>query len=261
VRVSAPSQPEPAWFIRSAADGGPTRLRLLCFPPAGGAASMFRGWERALPADVEVLAAQLPGRAERWAEPPVTELARLVDVLAEQAAPLVGEPFAFLGHSLGGLVAVELARRLRQDHGRDPVRLFVANCAAPVPARRLPTLSALDDDELPAALAALGLADDVLADEELMELLRPVLRADFRLGDSYRSHDGATLSCPVSAFHGTRDPMVALDDVAAWRELTAGPVRVRSIDAGHLLTGPQWAAVLALVSEDLAADLAAGIVD
>lgn len=244
------------WFSSSKSTG-PTRLRLLCFPYAGGSASVFRGWERHLPSCVEVLAAQLPGRAGRWREAPLTNLNTVVEALRGPVAPYLDKPFAFFGHSMGALISLELARRIRDDFGSEPWRLFVASCNPPLLDRPMPTLATLGDDDLRKQLSDLGLADEVLAEEELMEVLLPLVRADLGVADGYVDRDGERLSCPVTAFHGQRDPMVTRDDMALWSRVTHGRFVLRSVPAAHLFDNQGWQAVLTAVSDDLQVSLTA----
>ncbi|WNV85521.1 alpha/beta fold hydrolase [Umezawaea sp. Da 62-37] len=238
------------WFAHAPASGE-VRLRLLCFPYAGGSATVFRGWEAAVPDGVEVLAARLPGRADRWREEPFTDLDLLVDALAEPVSRYVDEPFAFFGHSMGALISFELARRLRRDHGREPAYLFVASCNPPLADVPMPVLASLDDEGLRAKLADLGLADDVLAEEELMEVMLPLVRADLHIADGYVDRDGEPLSCPMTAFRGRRDPMVDEADMAQWARGTTGPFALRSVEGAHLFDDPGWRDVLTAVSDEL----------
>ena len=108
------------WIAGTASLSPQARLRLFCFPYAGGSALMFRTWSNALPADVEVCPVQLPGRSTRLTERPFTELSPLIQVLAQALSPLLDKPFAFFGHSLGALVGFELARQLRRQYGVNP---------------------------------------------------------------------------------------------------------------------------------------------
>lgn len=115
------------------------RLRLFCFPYAGGGALIFRTWADGLPAEVEVCPVQLPGRGTRLMEPLFTQLLPLIQALSQALLPLLDKPFAFFGHSLGALVSFELARQLRRQYGVQPVRLFVSAGRAPqLPHRGLP---------------------------------------------------------------------------------------------------------------------------
>lgn len=233
---------------------GETRLRLFCFPYAGGSASAFRGWQGSLCDGVEVLAARLPGRADRWREPPLTELTTFVEVFAQQLADYLDKPFAFFGHSMGALVSFDLSRKLRRDHGREPEHLFVASCNPPLPDKPMPVLASLNDEDLRAKLLSLGLDEEVLADDDLMEILLPLVRADLHVADGYVDQSGEQLDCPVTAFHGRDDPMVSAEEMAMWSRGTRGPFALHTVSGAHLFDDQGWSEVLARLSEGLSAD-------
>lgn len=239
-----------SWFTHAPVVGD-VRLRLLCFPYAGGSATVFRGWERLVPEGVEVLPVRLPGRAERWREDPFTDLDLLVDALAGPTSEYIDEPYAFFGHSMGALIAFDLARRLRRDHGREPVHLFVASCNPPLADVPMPVLAKLDDEKLRAKLVDLGLADEVLAEEELMDALLPLVRADLNIADGYVDRDGNPLDCPMTAFHGRRDPMVSENDMALWAKGTTGPFALRQVQSAHLFDEQGWRDVVTAISDAL----------
>src|ERR687890_549510 len=126
------------WLARPKANAN-SRLRLFCFPYAGGGALAFRGWAAALPAWVEVCPVRLPGREGRIREAALTRVSALAEASAAALLPHLGVPFSLYGHSMGAFVAFELARRLRRRHGLVPVRLFVSGCRAPHIRRKRPT--------------------------------------------------------------------------------------------------------------------------
>ena len=103
----------------------------FCFPHAGGAASVFRGWPQYTGGELEIYAAQLPGRATRQSEPPITDFDALTDAAVRDILPLLGRPFVLFGHSMGALVAFEAAHRLRELNLEPPVHLFVSGEPAP----------------------------------------------------------------------------------------------------------------------------------
>ena len=147
---------------------------------------MFRTWSNALPADVEVCPVQLPGRSERLMERPFTDLSSLIEVLAQALAPLLDKPFAFFGHSLGALIGFELARQLRRQYGVNPVRLFVSAGRPPQVPRRGAPIHNLPRKEFLAALRRLdGTLAEVFEHEELLEIILPLLRADFAVYETY----------------------------------------------------------------------------
>jgi medium-chain acyl-[acyl-carrier-protein] hydrolase len=209
------------------------RLRLFCFPNAGAGASVFRGWQDLLPL-VQVCPVQLPGRETRLAEAAFTRIEPLVQALTEGLRPELGEPFAFLGHSMGGLLAFELAHQLRQAGAAGPLHLVVAGRPAPHMPRKLPQMHDLPDDEFRKELRELGgTPPAVLEHEELMQLLLPVLRADFTVCETYRCPARPPLACPLSAFGGREDDTVPEEDLAGWRQYTTGPFALHILPGDH----------------------------
>lgn len=86
--------------------------RLACFSYAGGAASFYFPTSQALSPTVEVLAIQYPGRHDRHAEPALTDISALADGITDALSAWTDRPLAFFGHSMGWLVAYEVAQRL-----------------------------------------------------------------------------------------------------------------------------------------------------
>jgi medium-chain acyl-[acyl-carrier-protein] hydrolase len=221
------------WISRRTT-GPPTRLRLFCFPYAGAGALIFRKWSGGLPADVQVCPVQLPGRGTRLTERPFTRLTPLVEALAQALEPLLDQPFAFFGHSLGSLISFELARRIRRAYGVQPVQLFVSAGRAPqIPHRDAP-VHALPEKEFLAELRRLnGTPNELLEHKELMEIMLPPLRADFALYETYVYSVEAPLDCPISAFGGLHDYRVNDNDLEGWRLQTNGSFSLRMFPGDH----------------------------
>jgi len=214
--------------------GPKSRLRLFCFPSAGAGALIFRTWSDRLPADVDVCPVQLPGRGARLMERPFTRLSPLVEALAQGLAPLLDMPFAFFGHSLGTLVSFELARRIRKQYGVHPVRLFVSAGHAPQIPYRAPSINTLPDKEFLAELRRLnGTPSELLDHEELMEIMLPILRADFALYETYVYSIEPPLNCPISAFGGLQDRRVSDSDLEAWRAQTSVSFSLQMFPGDH----------------------------
>jgi medium-chain acyl-[acyl-carrier-protein] hydrolase len=239
------------WVVRHGDPAAP--MRLFCFPFAGGGASVFRGWR--LPG-VEVCAIQLPGRESRLHETPFDRLPALVDALAVATRPWRDRRFAFFGHSLGAIVAFELARALRRRGEPLPHHLVVSGCSAPhlVDAvREVPPMSSLPDRVLRERLRRFGgTPDAVLEHPELMELLLPVLRADLALRDGYACAAEAPLRVPVTAFGGRHDAEVPVADVAAWHVHTSAGFAARTFAGGHFFVRTAADEVVAAVAATLA---------
>ncbi|MBF6570844.1 MAG: thioesterase [Candidatus Binataceae bacterium] len=228
------------------------RLRLFCFPYAGGAASVFRNWSEGLPADVEVCPIQFPGRGTRLMEPPFRKVPLLVEALAEALLPLLDKPFAFFGHSLGSLVSFELARRFRAISQTSPVRIIVSAGPAPqIPYRGQP-IHNLPESEFSVELRRLnGTPEELLKNRELMDIVLPSLRADFALYESYRYSWEPPLSCPISTFGGMSDEKVSHRDLQAWRDQTNGSFSIRMFPGDHFFLQTTQPLVLQALSREL----------
>jgi len=228
------------------------RLRLFCFPYAGSGASIFRTWTDGLPADVEVCPVQFPGRGTRLMETPFTRLAPLIEALAQALVPLLDKPFAFFGHSLGALVGFELARQLRRQPGVQPVHLFVSADRAPqVPHRDRP-IHALPEREFLGQLHRLnGIPGKVLEEVELMQIMLPVLRADFTVYETYAYATEPPLNCPISAFGGLQDQRVSGGDLEAWRDQTSASFSLRMFPGNHFFWNTTQPLLLQVLSQEL----------
>jgi surfactin synthase thioesterase subunit len=227
-------------------------VRLLCLPPAGGAASFYRNWGNSLPAEVDVCAVQLPGRETRLREPPYTRLGPLVDALAAAIRPHLDRPFAIFGHSMGALLGFELARRLRATAAPEPLLLVVSGHRAPHLPRTRPPLHGLPRAELIEAVRDLqGTPDDVLRNSELLELVLPTMRADFAVCETYVHRVCPPLACRLVALGGIGDELVSREEVAAWRHHTQGPFAMSMLPGDHFFLGRSPAPLLAALSATL----------
>ena len=207
-------------------------LRLFCFPYAGGGASIFSGWSKALPSSVEVCTVQLPGRENRLGEIPLTHMPDLVEQLSVALGPWLDKPFALFGHSLGALIAFEWLRCLPPRY--QPVHFFLSACPAPETPRPAP-LHSLPDGEFIDALQNRyqQIPQAILQDPEMMGLFLPVLRADFTLYETYTYVAGMPLACPVCAFGGLQDHLSNRAQLTAWHPYTSSVFTQRMFPGGH----------------------------
>ncbi|HXB53924.1 MAG TPA: alpha/beta fold hydrolase [Vicinamibacteria bacterium] len=235
-------------------------MRLFCFPYAGGAASAYRGWAEALPSAVEVCPVQLPGRGSRFLEPPLRRVGDLVPAIADGLRPLLDMPFALFGHSMGALVAFELARELRRRALAGPVLLAVSGHHAPHWPDPEPPFAHLPDPEFLAEVCNRydGIPPEVLAEKELLDLMLPVLRADIQALESYAYAADTPLDCAFSCFGGEDDPHVSRAELEAWRDQTRGTCTVRTFPGRHFFIETSRGAVLQALRQGLEARTTAG---
>lgn len=218
------------------------RLRLVCFPHAGGSASFFRSWGTYLPETVEFAAVCYPGREDRINDPLPERMEDLTVPLAMACACLPDVPTVFFGHSMGASVAYETAVRLERDYGMDLAALCVSGRGAPGGQRRREPVPD-DDGELARALVRMGGTEDAaLLNSELRELVLPIIRADYRLTGRYDEQAaarvvgraaGPAVSAPLVAYYGTADEDLDERSVAAWGALTRAHFTQRAMPGGH----------------------------
>jgi medium-chain acyl-[acyl-carrier-protein] hydrolase len=228
------------------------RIRLLCFPHAGGGASAYRRWCDLLPDEIEPLLIQLPGRENRLDETLFSELAPLIDVLRDALQPALQPPFALFGCSMGALVAFELARALRAAGCPDPAHLLVAVRGAPqLPPSHAGMHDLAEEDLLAEVRRLSGTPAEVMQHAELMRLMLPVLRADLRICETYRYQDQPPLNCPISAFAARNDPGALPGAVAAWKSQTTSRFHLHIIEGGHFVVQTAAAPLAGRISADL----------
>lgn len=213
------------------------RVRLFCLPFAGGAASAYRSWGDLMGPGVEVTAVQLPGREMRLREPPFDRVEPLVAAIAdvlEAAGTLEAKPYAVFGHSMGALIGFELVRELRRRGRPLPVALVASGRNAPHMPPRDPLMHPLPHDEFVDRLRRFeGTPEAVLEHQELMEMLIPLLRADFAVNEAYTHRPEEPLGLPLLAMGGDGDEEVSREGLEAWAGYTRGPFDLRVYPGGH----------------------------
>lgn len=249
--TTTPATPNP-WFLRPRPNPQ-AKLRMFCLPYAGGGASAYVPWANLLPPSIELYAVQLPGRERRIREAAFTNSETLIAALVPQLLPLLDQPFVLFGHSMGALLSFELTRALRRQ-GIQPRALLVTGHRAPqLPDKRRP-VHALPEPELIDELRQMnGTPEEVLAHPELLELLIPIIRADFELCETYRYTSEPPLALPISAFGGLQDPLFSREELAGWREQTTATCTQRMLPGDHFFIHANRQALLQAILLDLRA--------
>ncbi len=254
--VPTASQPGPSagWVVRPSPNPD-ARVRLFCFPFAGGGASMYREWSDPLPTHIELCLLQLPGREERLHESPLHEMAALVEAITAELAVFADKPLAFFGHSMGAMIAFEVARNLRDKGGPVPVHLFLSARQAPqIGGRGDEPLSYLPDREFMDKLHDLygAVPEAIRESPRLQEIFLPVLRADVTLLETHEFIASDPLECPITVFGGEQDPHISPDMLSAWRDQTRARFSQQCFAGDHFYIVPARAAVTAAIASALA---------
>jgi medium-chain acyl-[acyl-carrier-protein] hydrolase len=238
------------WLKRYDRRGRAAEIRLLCFHHAGGSAAMFRNWPELITPQIEPIAVQLPGRAERFREPAFEQMALLVEELLQVVVPLLDQPLACYGVSMGSHVAWSLARALRDRALPMPVQLFLACDPAPMHDGTWPW------EEWPDGLEGYlrdlgGTPADVLAEPDLLQELLPTLRADLATHTTAAGRPATPLDVPIRAFAGAEDPTAPPARMHGWRAETSARFELDLIPGGHFFDPAGERRVIRTIGNDL----------
>lgn len=209
------------------------KLKLICFPFAGGSASFYHDWSRYLPENIEISSVELPGRGMRFGEPLLYHISTITKPLLEVLKPLFEKQIMFFGHSLGAILGFEVACRL-QDMGYTAKAFIASGCRAPcIPQEETP-LHALPDELLVAQLNQYnGTPSDVLNDPDILALFLPIIRADLQVNETYDVEPAIRLKCPICAFAGESDREAAPSLVEPWQSMTDSEFNLTVLSGGH----------------------------
>lgn len=208
-------------------------LRLIFFPHAGGGASTFYPWSRVLPAGISSYAVQLPGRETRIRDTLHWQMQSVVQALTNALPPFLDQPFIFWGHSMGALLAYEVAQKLQQVL-KTPRRLIVSGCNAPHIPYLDPQIHQLPEAEFIAALQELnGTPSAVLQNAELRDLILPALRADFQIVETYTYQESQPLNCPITVLDGLEDDKTNEADLQEWQKHTSQLLEMFTFPGDH----------------------------
>lgn len=227
-------------------------LRLFCFPYSGAGASVYYPWANLLPRNIEVCAVQLPGRENRLGEKPMTRMNSLVETAVSGLLPYLDKPFVFFGHSMGALLCFEVARFIHSRFHLCPDHLLVSAHRAPHLPRTAAPIHRLPENEFLAEVCKLnGMEKEVVESEELMQMILPILRADFTVCETYAYEGVEPFHCPITAFGALHDGSVNVRSLAAWNEHTTGSFSLLLFPGDHFYISTERAALLEAIARKI----------
>ncbi|MDI5965480.1 alpha/beta fold hydrolase [Streptomyces sp. SL13] len=232
-----------------------SEVRLVCLPHAGGSASFYFPMSDMMGTSVEVLSVQYPGRQDRRAEPCISSIPELADLVAAALVPWADRPLVFFGHSMGATLGFEVARRLERDHGIVLVGLFASARRAPS-RKRHETVHQRDDRGIITELQRLsGTNSQIMGDEELLRMVLPAIRADYRAAETYEYDPGPKLRCPIVSLVGDDDPKVTMDEARAWGEHTESSFDFQVFPGGHFYLASHQSEIVNAISDHVLTQL------
>lgn len=228
--ISESQSKKPSWFVRPQPDSK-ALLRLFCFHDAGGSASLFDSWSDLLKDVVEVVSVELPGRGHRMNEKMYTDLKPLLDDMLPHLEQLTDKPFLFFGHSMGGVLAFEMARELARLNKKLPLKLFISSTPGLTTYHKREVDHTLTDGELMTMFPHLQSGN--IPDIELQQMLLKMLRSDLHLLNNYAYKAESPLNIPLTAIHGNEDLRVSRKQMEKWEDETSSSFNLISRPGGH----------------------------
>jgi medium-chain acyl-[acyl-carrier-protein] hydrolase len=239
-------------FFKLTAPSPGISTRLFCLPYAGGSSAIYREWQKQVVPKVQICPVELPGRGRRSTESLPVSIPELASEIASSLHAHEKTPFALFGHSMGAGIAYEIARNLEASGNRSLSCLIVSGSRAPFLPRIKPALSNLSDADFLDHIRQLnGTPPEVLANAELMSVVLPILRSDFKICEEYELKEKHPLRTPITALAGEEDPDISNADVEAWGTLTTGRFGTRKFPGDHFFIKSSEAAVVSAVNDTL----------
>lgn len=233
------------------------KLRIFCFPYAGGGATVYYKWYNSFSEDIEICAVRLPGRESRIKEKPYRNMANLIEKLAVDILPLFDKPFLLFGHSLGAHISYHLARFLRRNSMPCPKHLFVSGARAPhMPKDPTELHYEMEEKRFIKGLIELGgMPEELLKNRELLDLFLPTLRADIEVLNTVDYSEEEPLDCGITSFGGVFDPKISREESEAWSKHTNGKFRHEMIPGEHLFINTHREQLINFINHDIQTNL------
>ncbi len=229
------------------------KIKLLCFPYAGGSAqSIYSQWQKYLDPKIELRPIELAGRGSRFLDPLHSSIEDIVsDVYELIKEEIQQSSYAFYGHSMGSLIAYELCQKIKQFEQPAPDHVFFSGHRAPNLPRREENLYHLTDDDFINGIVELGgTSREVFMQKELRELFLPVLRADFEAVELYQFKGKEKLSHDISVLSGSDDDLL-LSEILGWRDHTEAESYFYELEGDHFFINRKSDSICRIINNSL----------
>jgi medium-chain acyl-[acyl-carrier-protein] hydrolase len=229
-----------------------SKVKLFCFPYAGGAASAYSQWRQYLDPNIEIRAIELAARGRRMRQPNYNSIDDAVDdvynIIKDE---LIQGPYALFGHSMGSMIAIELPYKIKKNNLPGPIHIFFSGRSAPQVSRENKRrLHHLPDKEFKQQLLEMGgTPKEFFEHPELLEVFLPLLKSDFRLTETYiHPQKDAPLDCDITVLWGKQDED-SVDEVDAWRVHTKGNFDIHAFEGGHFFIHEETQRVINIIND------------
>jgi len=213
---------------------------------------VFRPWRNLFPAEIALCGVEYPGRGTRMSEPTVDRIETLASEFADALTEAPPGPYALFGHSMGALVAFEASHQLATRGAPLPILMVASGHGAASLPRASAAVHDAPDPKFLARLRELNATSaEILAMPDLLELMMPILRSDFRAAETYAPPRRPKLEVPIAAYGGLADADVGRDQLVAWKNETTGGCIVRMFPGDHFFLRSAAVRVVTMLVRDL----------
>lgn len=233
------------------------KMKLFCLAYAGGSCSIYEGWKKYIHPYIEVVPVEYSGRGKRFSESLYTNINDLTEDIYNTIKSELNEmPYAFLGHSMGSLVAYELAYKIKENHENDPMHIFFSGKSAPNIIKTEKVLHTLNDNEFKKEILKLnGTPKEVLENKELMDIFLPVLRADFKANEEYEYNGKRDkLDCDFTVLYGKEED-IEINEIIEWKNHTKCSCNFFQLNGGHFFINSEFENVTKIINSILMAKI------
>jgi len=225
-------------------------IKLICIPYAGGSASIYIPWINYLPHNVELVIIQPPGRSSRISETPLDNMSKLINEMGLVLPKILNKPYILFGHSLGSKIAFEIIRKSTSLHIPHPMFFIASGSAGPQKKNNRDITYNLNDDEFISKLEEMdGTPKDVINNKELMSIVLPTLKADFKISETYQFTGNKYFNIPLSVLGGEYDVDINLDDLKLWQYFFNSTSEITIFSGGHFFINSHKEEVLEKINE------------